>query len=458
MSTRDRGEQEREPQATPRERLRSVMAGTQEDLAAVLLDLHEADIAEGLLDMSAREAWVVFDSLGVEERGEVLACAEDSLREQLLERLTPRQIAEIVDGMAPDDVVDLLALSDRETAEHVLRSVEEERAKNLRRLAAFPPDSAGGLMTTDFIVVTEGGRIGDAIKLLKYETEEAEEGSGLFVIDGKQRPVGYVPDRDLLRHSIHDTVDSVMADPILVPVEMDQEEVARQIVHYGLNEIAVVDANGAIVGVVSADDAQDVLEEEANEDMLRMVGTSPELQTRLPVLRRVRARLPLQGLTVIGGLVTAWIISQALGATSQKVDLLRFIPIIIGLAGNVGIQASTILVRAFATGEVERDREASVLGSETLVGLIIGTICGGTTGVFLLLTQDSPESAHFALAISVAITSAVTWAAFLGCVVPMACRRVGIDPAIVAGPFLITVSDISGTALYLGVARLVVGV
>ena len=421
MSAKERGETEETDQGTPRELLTTALEGTQENLKRIVEGLHEADIAEALLDLTDREAWVVFDSLDLDTRGEVLSCADDPLREQLLEQLTPRQIAQIVQGMAPDDVVDVLALSSSETTERVLR-------------------------------------IGDAIKLLKHETDEAEEGQGLFVVDGEGKPVGYVPDRDLLRHSIHESVNSVMTDAISVPVEMDQEEVAQQIVHYGLNEIAVVDAAGGIVGVVSSDDAQEVLEEEANEDMLRMVGTSPELQTRLSVLRRVRARLPLQGLTVLGGLVTAWIIARFLGDSSKGTDLLRFIPIIIGLAGNVGIQASTILVRAFATGEVEPDREASVLASETLVGLVIGLLCGATTSAFLLLTGDGDEAMRFAFAIGAAIACAVTWAAFLGCVVPMTCRRTGIDPAVVAGPFLITVSDISGTALYLGVAGLVVGI
>ncbi len=458
MSALEKGKVDGEVQVSPREVLRLAVEGTQQHLQETISELHEADIAEGMLDLSDREAWIVFESLDVERRGEVLSEAEDSLREQLLEQLTPRQIAEIVKGMAPDDVVDLLALSSSETSERVLRNVELERAQELRRLAAFDPDTAGGLMTTEFLVVELGSRIGDAIKLLKHGLEEAEEGQGLFVVDAGGKPVGYVPDRDLLRNSIHDTVDSVMTDPILVPVDMDQEDVAHQIVHYSVNELAVVDSAGVIVGVVSSDDAQEVLEDEANEDMLRMVGTSPELQTRLSIIRRVRARLPLQALTVLGGLVTAWIISQVLGETNKDADLLRFIPIIIGLAGNVGIQASTILVRAFATGEVEPEREGSVLASETMVGLVIGLLCGlATTGV-LLGTEQGEDSERFALAIGAAIASAVTWAAFLGCVVPMVCRRVGIDPAVVAGPFLITISDISGTALYLGVAGLVVGV
>jgi len=449
-------EPEQETQSSPREQLQAAVEGPRGELSATLADLHEADIAEALLDLSEKEAWIVFDSLDMSRRGEVLSCAEDTLREQLLEQLTPRQIAAIVEDMAPDDVVDLLALSSDETAERVLRIVDLDRARELRRLAEFAPDTAGGLMTTDFVVAPEGARIGDAIKLLKLEPEEAEEGLGIFVVDEANRPVGYVPDRVLLSHSIHEGVDEVMADPMSVPVDLDQEEVAQRFLRYGLVEIAVVDEAGAIVGVVTADDAQEIIEDEASEDILRMVGTSPELQTRLPVLRRVRARLPLQGLTVLGGLVTAWIIARVVGEASPEADLLRFIPIIIGLAGNVGIQASTILVRAFATGEVEPDRELSVLGSELLVGLVIGVLCGAATTSVLVFADG--EELRFAFAIGAAIASAVTWAAFLGCIVPMSCRRVGIDPAVVAGPFLITISDISGTALYLAVASLVVGV
>jgi magnesium transporter len=449
--------EDHDPEFTPRELILRALEGPHGDLEVLLEGLHEADVAEALLDCTDRESWMAFEALNLEKRAEVLATAEDSLREQLLEQLTPRQIGAIVEGMAADDVVDLLALSGREVTERVLRNVDLERARGLRELASYAPDSAGGMMTTEYLVIKVESRIGDAIKHLKHEAIEADESAGVFVVDEEGKPVGYVPDRELLRHSIHDNVSAVMSDAILVPVGMDQEEVAQRILKYGLNEIAVVDAAGILVGVVHSDDAQEVLEDEASEDMLRMVGTSAEHQTRLPIWRRVTTRLPLQGLTVLGGLVTAAIIEAALGGESTALALLRYIPIIIGLAGNVGIQASTILVRAFATGEVEPEREASVLMSETLVGLVIGVLCGAATTTAIYFTGTASHDFHFAAAIGLAIASAVTWAAFLGCLVPMTCRRIGIDPAVVAGPFLITVSDISGTALYLGVASLVVG-
>lgn len=436
--------------------------GPPDQLRAFLADVHSANLAEWMQDLSERQAWQVFDSLSVEDRAEVLEHAEDSVREQLLEYLTPRQLGQVVEELPADEVVDLLELTDENVAQQVLRGVDVERAEDLRRLALYAPDSAGGVMTSEFVTVPLGTRIGDAIKLIKSEGEEVEEGSGLFVLDEQSRPVGYVSDRALLTHSIHDLVDSVMEEPITVNVSTDQEEAANEIVHYGLSELAVVDDEGKLVGVISADDASEVLGEEASEDMFKLVGTSPIHQTRLPILRRVLARIPLQAITVVGGLVTAAVIDVVLGSGEKELppdaDLLRFVPIVIGLAGNAGIQASTILVRAFATGEVEPERETSVLASESLVGVLIGLICGAITFLAIAAGTGFESGVNRGLAVGAAILVAVSWAAFLGCIVPMTCRRAGIDPAIVAGPFLLTVSDVSGTGLYLCVAHLILHV
>ena len=440
-----------------KEALLESLTGDGASLAELAGGVHNADLAEWMQDLADEDAWRVFVCLDIDSRAEVLEHAEDSLSSQLVERLTPRQLKDVVETLPADEVVDLLALADERIAEQVLGSVDDERARGLRELAAHAPDTAGGVMTTEVVAVPQGTRIGDAIKLIRTEGEEVEQGQGLFVLDEGRRPVGYVSDRMLLTHSIHSTVDEMMVEPIAVGLEVDQEEAAIQIEHYGLTELAVVDGAGALVGIISADDAIEVLEEEASEDILKIVGTSPVHQTRLPVLERVMGRLPLQGVTVAGGLATAAIIDLALGETadhSAAVDLLRFVPIVIGLAGNVGIQSSTILVRAFATGEVEPDREASVLATETLAGFLIGVICGSASWAVIAATDPSARTTAFPLAVGTAIAAAVTFAALLGCLIPVACRRVGIDPAVVAGPFLITVSDVSGTALYLAVAHL----
>ncbi len=434
-----------------RERLPQLLQGPPSRLRGSLAEVHPADLAEWMLDLSEQDAWRIFESLDIEERAEVIEEAEDQLREQLVDGMTPRQLSELVEELPADEVADLLSMVEPSVVDQVLRGIDFERAKGLRKLATYDPESAGGVMITEFVTSPLGSRVGDAIKLIKAEGDEVEEGLGLYVVDEAGKPVGYLTDRMLLTHSIHDSVDEVMSDPFSVHVDADQEEAATTIAHYGLSELGVVDDTGALVGTIPLEDAQEVLEEEASEDIHKLVGISPEQQTRLPIYKRVLARLPLQGVTVLGGLLTAWMIRWILGAEAEGAKTLAYVPIVIGLAGNVGVQCSTILVRAFATGEVEPERELSVLGSETMAGILIGLICGGATS---LVTIFGGEPSHFALSIGLAIACAVTLAAFLGCAVPMLCRRMGIDPAIIAGPFLITVSDISGTSLYLLVVSL----
>jgi magnesium transporter len=312
-------------------------------------------------------------------------------------------------------------------------------------------------MTTEFVTVPEDTRIGDAIKEIKkqVQTEEGpsgEEGLGIWVVDGEGRPEGFVSDRDLLSNSIHDLVADVMeTDVKTVTPDQDQEEVASLFRKYGMSEVPVVDRGGALIGVVASEYAHELLEEEAEEDILRLVGTSPDEHTRQPVLTRVKHRLPMQPLTVLGGLASASILGFALPSSSgSSVRVLTYIPLIIGLAGNVGIQSSTVLVRALATGEVAADRERAVLFSEVMVGTVIGVLCGVAAFFGALLIEGE---FRFALAVALAIFVAVTWASFLASMVTFLCTRMKIDPAVVAGPFLVTISDVSGSAIFISVAH-----
>ena len=434
------------------------------DLATFLEEVHPADLAEWLPELEDEERERAFRALDDEKRAEVLTFAEDPMREDLLARIGVQQIVRIVEELPADEAVDLLALTDDATSDQVLRTVDFERAQGLRELSRYDAETAGGLMTSEFVTVPADAFVSDAIKLIKQEEGPAsEEEGGVFVVDEDNKPVGFVSDRELLTTQIHTPLREVMDEVITAPLDADQEEVAQLVHKYSLNALPIVDTSGVIVGIVSGEDALDVLQEEAEEDILKLVGTSADDQTRLPVLTRVRVRIPLQALTVLGGLVTAWILDKWLaspesaGGGSSASDVLRYLPIIIGLAGNVGIQSSTILVRAFATGELSQEREVSVLGSEVLTGLLIGLICGATTMLVASLLENGDDALRFGYAVGAAITVAVTWAAFLGCVVPISCQRFGIDPAVVAGPFLITLSDISGAAILVGVSYLALG-
>ncbi|QDU64974.1 magnesium transporter [Engelhardtia mirabilis] len=443
--------------------LRAAIVARHGALGSLTERVHTADLASWMSELSDEEAWQVFESLAAVERAQLLEYASDRVRQLLVLRCEIADLTALVEILPPDEVVDLLALVDEEVSEQVLRAVDFERAAGLRELAGYDVDSAGGIMTPEVDIFPEGTRVGDAIRALRKDGEDhAELGPGVFVVDGGDRPVGFVTDRELLTTPIHSLLEEVMDREIVtVHADDDQEHVAQVLSKYSLSAVPVVDDRGSLIGVVTADDALDAFETEAEEDFLKLVGTAPGEQTRLPIRSRVRQRLPLMGLTVVGGLASAKILALAGAGGGEGItsgDVLRYVPTILGLAGNVGIQSSTIIVRGFATGEVRADRELSVFGSEVATGATIGLVCGLATALVATFSEAaSGELAlAFASAIGIGIAIAVTWAAALGCVVPMACHRIGVDPAVVAGPFLITMSDVSGTAIFVAVVQALV--
>ncbi len=436
------------------------LEGAPEALPGLLERAYAADLASWLNELDDEQLWDVFARIAPERRSEVLEYADEQLRARVVPKLLPEQLVQLARDLPPDEAVDILALAGDQVSEAVLAEVDDATAEGLRELATYADDSAGGIMTTDFDAFPADARIGDVIKALRKDEEAAyDEGAGVYVLDESGRPVGFVSDRELLTTPIHTPLHEVMDEEfVTVQAATDQEQVAQILAKYGNSSVPVVDSRGALMGIVTADDALEVFEEEAGEDFHKLIGASAEAQTRLPVIKRVRQRLPLMGLTVLGGLVTAKILDVTLSGASAEADVLRYVPIVIGLAGNVGIQSSTILVRGMATGEVQPDREAAVLGRELATGITIGVLCGLLTfAVASVIEGDSELALIFGAAVGAAIAIAVAWAALIGCLVPIVCRRIGLDPAIVAGPLLITVSDVSGTAIFMLVAYLLLG-
>lgn len=441
---------------------RDALAESAARAAVLIADVHPADAAEWLRDTGEEDRDMVFTTLSATIQADILEYADEALTQSLVARLDAKHLGEVLEELPSDEAADVLFEADDSIAKAALAQIEPEFARDLRALLEHDPDSAGGVMATEFVAACPDQRIGDVVKEIRKEGEDAEPDLGVFVLDPSGRPVGYVPDRALLTHSIHTPVEDVMVEPFVIEVHDDQEIAAQQIAKYSLDALAVVDAAGAMLGVISAEDAADILEEEVQEDFARLTGTGAVAQqTRLPIAVRVRQRMPLMGFTVLAGLASAKILALVLGTSGEPGTeggpgpheaILRYLPLIVGLAGNVGIQSSTIFVRGFATGEVDPDREWSVFGTEWAVGSIIGVFCGLVTWAVAGLMEGT-GAYGLGLAVGVAVVAAVAWAAFLGGLVPIACRRLGIDPAIVAGPFLIAMSDVSGSAIYILVAR-----
>jgi magnesium transporter len=314
-------------------------------------------------------------------------------------------------------------------------------------------------MTTEVVAVGSDETVGSALAKLRA-AEQPEVMNGTFVVDSAGRLVGEVDLKHLLNADLDDPVAAVMdRDVTSIEATADQEQAARLVERYHLASLPVVDAAGRLKGVITADDIIDVLAEEASEDMLRLAGTGVLHPTSERILTRLAARAPWLSVTLLGTFLAGMLIEQVetrwfaggLPAGSGHFRaLMYFIPLIGGMAGNVGSQSSTIMVRGFATGEVDPRRPMRVLPGELAIAACIGVVSGVLVGLATAYWQG--DRAWLGLVVGTALPCAILVAALAGTVVPFACHRVRVDPAYASGPFLLTLNDLAAYLIYFGVA------
>jgi len=434
-----------------------------EDIAAVLeagpldvdrikrriRDVPPEDIAGVLLELEPREKLALFRALSDEAAARVLDEADEDSTLELLDAIGEDALARVMEEMPPDEGADLLAVLDPERRHRVLRKLDPEHAQNMRELEQFDPATAGGLMTNDFLMVTPRRPVREVLQELR-DAELWEELPYVYVVDELRNLLGVVSVADLLQADPEAPVSSVMEKAsIRVPPDMDREEVARIVDRYHLKGVPVTDDRGALLGVVTLDDVMDVLEEEVSEDMYHLAGTAPHNPFVESVWRRVWLRLPWLTVTMLGGFASVAIIKLFEDAIDARASIAFFIPIIGALAGNVGVQSSTIMVRGFATGDIPQTGRivASLLLNEVMIGLIIGIICGLCTGVYAAAVEPA-DAARFGISVGLSIFGAIAAAAAVGSMVPLVCSRIGVDPALAAGPFIVTVIDLCAHLIY----------
>lgn len=415
------------------------------------------DLAELLEDLDPDDKIRLVEALETETAAEVIDETDGPSREHVLSAFTTEKISEIVEALPPDEGADLVSDLPDEQRDEVLEGIEKKRADDVRELLAYPPDSAGGVMTTEFFTVLETDSVQSALTTLR-ETPKSETFVDLYVTDVQGKLIGSVAVRDLLEHDPTASIAPLLdREPVSVTPETDQEDVAFAVTKYNLNAVPVVDDNGVLRGVITVDDVIDVIEDEVDEDMYRMAGTASRDPSREPLLKKYLKRMPFLATTFVGG-VTTIIIHHLFRTTTEEIVAIAFyVPLIIGLSGNVGLQASTIMVRGFATGDVELHEIMRLLplevGTGFLIGLSFGTLCGGVT---YFLASSLGATPVLGIVVGVAMTLGTTFAASFGTLIPAFCEWVGIDPAIAAGPFIVTLIDAFVVTLYLAIAAALV--
>ena len=445
-----------------------------EDLLNTLEEFRSIDIADVFHHIKRSLRITVFNHFTDEAAAEVLVELDDILIIELLRELSSEKAALILNLLPPDEGADVIALSEEEDQPHILTHVEEGLANQIRSLSSYAPESAGGLMTSGFLAV-QGDESVRSVLIKVKTSEQAETVNYIYVTDESDKLVGVASVRGLLQAKLNQGIHSILEhDVISVPLEMDQEEVTRTANKYHLHTIPVLDDEGVLKGIITFDDMMEVLEEESSEDIYRMAGEHTLHPTQQPVWRRVLARFPWLLVTLGGTLLAAGLIKvfetvfsddagmesmESLGdlitVTFSSIDntwtfLLCFLPMIGGMAGNVGLQSSTVIVRGLATGEVEQSFLSKILYKEMVIAACIGLMSGLIIGSEVMIIFQSQEQIGFIIGLS--LFSAIISAAFLGTMMPFLCLFMRVDPAYAAGPLLTTLNDIIGFMIFFGIA------
>lgn len=424
-----------------------------EGLEALLEELPAADVASLLNELEEEMQAQLFRGLSTELRADLLGELNEDTVRTLGER-TPNRLQDAVGQMEPDEAADALSALPAEQVDALLAQIPGEQAAVAEKLLAYPADSAGGLMTTEFVVLFSGLTAREAVRVTQRQ-REAETVAHLFVADQEDRLVGHLPLDRLVFAPPEQTVGDLMEEcPLTVAPETDQEELVRAAARYHLQVVPVIESDDRMVGVVTLDDILEAAEQETDEDMYRLAGTGERDPVNAGVSRSTRLRLPWLLLSVLDGLFIAFLMSRFFMDGFHK-ELSYFIPLIPLMGGQVAIQGSTIMVRALAVGSIHKSRLRGFLGKQFVITLLLALCCSTAAAVLGgLLVQIG---ATLMVAVGLAVGVAILFAGMLGMIFPLLFNAVGIDPAVSSGPFITMLNDLFCICIYLGLGTLLAG-
>ncbi|WP_395077982.1 magnesium transporter [Flavobacterium sp.] len=425
-------------------------------LEVLLNDLHHADIAEILDELDFDEATYIFRLLDSEKTAEIILELEDDLRENILNRLSPKEIAEELDELETNDAADIIAELSKSKKEEVISELQDvEHAKDIVDLLRYKEDTAGGIMHKELVKVYENWNVLTCIKEMRIQAENISRVHSIYVVDEHDKLLGRLSLKDLLTTSAKTPISEVYIRKLnSVMVDTEDIEVARIMQKYDLEAIPVTNELGRLVGRITIDDILDVIKDEADKDYQLAAGITQDVEANDSVRELTKARLPWLLIGMCIEIVASYILKSNEMTMRTYFTLMIFVPLLSATAGNVGVQASAIVVQGLANGTLKQFSR-NYFSKELTVALISGTIIS-----LLLLAYHSimyPEYLIVGVAIAISIIVVILFAATLGILVPFFLHKNKIDPAIATGPFVTTTNDVFGIIIYFTVAKLILG-
>jgi len=434
-------------------------ANDTDTLSEVMAEMHPASIAEFTEGLSVEEAWRLLDHAPIERQGEVFSFYSIGKQVEMVCGVGRERMSKLLEVMPPDDRVDLLKQLDPEVVESLVPLVAKAERQDIRMLLSYPEGSAGSVMTTEYATVPSETTAEQAVAMIRQQAPSRETIYYIYVLDKGRHLIGFLSLRDLILARSSETVSEIMQrDVVSVRVDQDREEAAQELAQYDFLAIPVVDDQNRLVGIITHDDVIDVMQEEATEDALLMggVGSMEEDYLEASFATVWRRRAFWLSALFVAELFTFTALASYEVAIQNIIALSLFVPLCISTGGNSGSQAATLITRALALGHVGLRDFWRILRHEIFMGLALGATLGLIAFVRAALTPSSvlgnADRWMLAVVISLSVAAICLWGTLVGSMLPLAFKRIGVDPGYASSPFVATFVDVTGIVIYFSIA------
>nr|WP_276538866.1 magnesium transporter [Murimonas intestini] len=421
----------------------------------VLEDENEVDVAELIEELPSEKAAVAFRTLPKEMAAEVFSNLPPETQQVIIGAVTDNELSEIMEDLFVDDAVDMLEELPANVVKRVLKNADPQMRRLINQFLRYPENSAGSIMTAEFIDLKKNMTVSDAIKRIRRTGEDSETIYTCYVTDRSRKLEGIVTVKDLLLSEDDTQIEELMETDVITAVtEEDQEEVVSRMMKYDFIAMPVVDNENRLVGIVTVDDVMDVMEEEATEDFEKMAAMAPSERPYLKtnVFELAKHRIMWLLVLMVSGMITGGILGKYEAAFSALPMLVTFIPMLTDTGGNAGSQSSTLVIRGMAVGDILPKDFLKVFWKELRVSMLVGAVLSAVNFIRLAITYPGNEMVAFTVAIAMFAT--VMMAKTIGGILPMAAKLLHADPAIMAAPLITTIVDAFSLIIYFNVAQM----
>ena len=429
------------------------------EVKVCLLDMNEHDIATVLEGLNEDDLIKIFRLLPKNMASDVFVNLDDQIQKELINLLTNKEATQIIEDMFTDDAADLFEEMPALMVQSLLSNVDKETRNNINRLLKYPENSAGSLMAVEYIHLKKGLSIKESIARIRRQKEEFVSFDSCFVTDEQRHLLGRVSIKDLLINDPDTIIDEIMEDcQHAISTLMDQEEVAKYFQDYDYSTLPVVDLENRLVGIITIDDVVDILEEEATEDMEKMAAILPSEKSydQTSVFETYKSRIPWLLLLMISATFTGKIIQNFEDELKAFTILTAFIPMLMDTGGNAGSQSSVSVIRALSLNDIEFKDLFKVIWKETRVAILCAITLA--IGNFLKLLIVDRVKVMVALTVCLTLVFTIIVAKIIGCTLPMIAKKLKLDPAVMASPFITTIVDACSLLVYFYMAKLILGI